>query len=143
MEDTESVPSYNYVRTLSEPIHGSNRNITCDNWFTSVPLAKRMKSSLIKLSIIGTIRKNKKEVPNSFKTASDVGQSKFLYDEEKTLVSYTPKRNKMVLLLSTLHKKSLARLQISQKLYYNKTKGGTDTFDQLCQKYTTCRMTRR
>jgi len=47
VEDTESVPSYNYVRTLSEPIHGSNRNITCDNWFTSVPLAERMKSSLI------------------------------------------------------------------------------------------------
>lgn len=28
-------------------------------------------------------------------------------------------------------------------MYHNKMKGGTDTFDQLCHKYTTCRMTRR
>lgn len=43
-EHNESLPSY-YVRTLSEPIHGSARNITCDNWFTSIPMVDRMLKS--------------------------------------------------------------------------------------------------
>ena len=31
-----------YVKELSKPLHDSNRNITCDNWFNSVPLAKSL-----------------------------------------------------------------------------------------------------
>ncbi|XP_024882920.1 piggyBac transposable element-derived protein 4-like, partial [Temnothorax curvispinosus] len=34
-ERAESIPTY-FVRRLSEPIHGSGRVITCDNWFSSV-----------------------------------------------------------------------------------------------------------
>lgn len=36
-ENQESVPSY-YVRKLSEPIHGTNRKIAVENWFSSTDL---------------------------------------------------------------------------------------------------------
>ncbi|CAH2101315.1 unnamed protein product [Euphydryas editha] len=29
-----------YLTDLSRPIHGTNRNVTCDNWLTSIPAAK-------------------------------------------------------------------------------------------------------
>jgi len=35
IESLESLPSY-YIRKISEPIHNTCRNITCDDWFTSV-----------------------------------------------------------------------------------------------------------
>lgn len=52
-----------YVKELSQPIHGTSRNITCDNWFTSVPLAKSLLSEPYKLTLVGTIRSNKREIP--------------------------------------------------------------------------------
>ena len=130
VENNEPVPSY-YVRKLSEPIHGSYRNITIDNWFTSIPLSEQMLEQY-KLTILGTLRKNKREIPPKFIQKKDVGTSIFAFDRNKTLVSYTPKENKVVLLLSTLHPdSSINAITGKPNLIhsYNETKGGTDTFD--------------
>ena len=143
-QDNESVPAY-YVRKLSEPIHGTNRNLTVDNWFTSIPLAEQMLEQY-KLTLLGTLRKNKREIPPSFLNKKEVGTSLFAFDRNKTIVSYTPKPKKIVLLLSTLHPDaSLNAISGKPNLIhtYNETKGGTDTFDQLCHSYTTSRKTRR
>ena len=51
----ESVPTY-YVRRICEPIYNSGRNVTCDNWFTSVPLVDKMKKDY-NITIVGTIKK--------------------------------------------------------------------------------------
>lgn len=51
------------VERLCEPIFGSNRNVTTDNWFTSFALANSLNSQ--KLTLLGTIRKNKRELPLS------------------------------------------------------------------------------
>lgn len=40
-DPNESVPSY-YVRKLSEPIYNTGRNITCDRWFTSIPICDKL-----------------------------------------------------------------------------------------------------
>lgn len=45
------------VKRLCEPVFGTNRNITLDNWFTSYNLVQTM-LTLHKLTIVGTIRKN-------------------------------------------------------------------------------------
>ncbi|XP_008181635.1 piggyBac transposable element-derived protein 4-like [Acyrthosiphon pisum] len=50
------------VKRLCEPVFGTNRNITFDNWFTSNNLVQTMLLSH-KLTIVGTIRKNKRELP--------------------------------------------------------------------------------
>lgn len=61
------------------------------------------------------------------------------FQDGLTLVSFVPKPNKAVLLLSTKHHDN----QVDHKtgkpmiiLDYNKTKGAVDTVDQMCHKYT-------
>ncbi|GBP51861.1 PiggyBac transposable element-derived protein 4 [Eumeta japonica] len=58
----DSLGSY-YVKTLTENLWGSNRNVTMDNWFTSVPLALELLQAPYKCTIVGTLRANKREIP--------------------------------------------------------------------------------
>jgi len=143
-EPGESVPSY-YVRKLSEPIYNSGRNITCDNWFTSVPIFDQMKDKF-NLTMVGTMRKNKRQIPESFKRNASVGTTRYGYDGKNILVSFCPKKNKVVLLLSSKHKTGRLgeggeKPEIIE--FYNKTKCGTDVFDQLAGNYSCARTTNR
>ncbi|XP_011864172.1 PREDICTED: piggyBac transposable element-derived protein 4-like [Vollenhovia emeryi] len=140
----ESVPSY-YVRRLSESIYNTGRNITCDNWFMSVDLVRKMKTDY-GLTMIGTVRKNKREIPPSFTRTAAAGTTRYAYAEGNTLVSYCPKKNKVVILLSSLHNSGRLDKETEKPeivAFYNRTKGGTDTFDQMCHLYTTARVTAR
>lgn len=88
----ETKPEY-YFRVVTAPIHGSNRTVTCDNWFSSVPLFQRFLNDPFNLSITGTIRKNKREIPAEFKIASKtVPDTKFCFSDKLTLLSHTPKK---------------------------------------------------
>lgn len=86
----ESVPSY-YVKKLSASIHGTGRNLTVDNWFSSVPLFQTMLTEF-NLTMLGTLRKNKREIPPQFLARKEEGTSQFAFDENKTLVSFAPKK---------------------------------------------------
>jgi hypothetical protein len=79
------------VETLARQFFGSNRIIGCDNYFTSIPLAKTLYEN--KLGIIGTVRSNKNEVPEDFlaNKHKEVDSSLFAFDNELTLTSYCPK----------------------------------------------------
>ena len=126
-----------FVRELSRPIWGSNRNITMDNWFTSIPMAEELLKPPYNLTIVGTLRKNKREIPPELLQTKKRTErsSMFCFDQELTMVSYVPKRNKMVVLLSTMHERpSLAYPSRKPEVieYYNSTKGGVDTFNQMC-----------
>ena len=91
------------VLRLTEPVKGTNRNITGDNWFSSIPLIERLKEN--KLTYVGTLRKNEREIPKEFisSTGRSIKSSLFGFQNDKTLVSYYPKRNKVVLLVSSMH----------------------------------------
>ena len=41
---------------IVSPIFGSGKNLTSDNWYTSVPLAEELLKK--KVTLVGTIRKN-------------------------------------------------------------------------------------
>lgn len=63
-----------------------------------------------------------------------------------TLLSYTQKVNNAVLFLSTFHHAPDVDPESGKSeinLFYNKTKGGVDTLDQLCHAYTVQRRTNR
>lgn len=135
------------VRDMIEVIAGSGRNVTMDNFFTSVTLARQLLTK--KLSLVGTLRKNKGEIPVQFlpKRDRDVNETLFGHQQSLTLVSYVPKRGRSVILLSSMHKDAQISNREDKKpqiiLDYNHAKGGVDTLDQMVGTYSTKRKTRR
>lgn len=103
------------------------------------------------LTLVGTLRANKKEVPDVMKdvTSRELGSTAFLYTDKMTLVSQvtksSKKKKKIVLLLSSMH--SIGSIGASGKPevieFYNSTKGGVDTLDQMCALYSCGRSTQR
>ena len=91
------------VEELSAPYHGSGRNVTCDKFFTSIPLAKSMLQK--KLTLLGTIRANKRELPPEFQKSRQREElsSIFGFANNLTIVSYVPQKNRVVNLLYTMH----------------------------------------
>nr|CAI5823661.1 unnamed protein product [Callosobruchus analis] len=113
------------VLRMVEPIKNSNRNVTGDNWFTSVSLVNKLLEK--KLTYVGI----------------------FGFQENCTLVSYCPRKNKTVLVISSMHHDHSIDIETAEKAKpeiitcYNKTKIGVDLLDQKCQKYNVARNTRR
>ncbi|GFU13135.1 DDE_Tnp_1_7 domain-containing protein [Nephila pilipes] len=59
---TKSIPlASHFVEELTKSIQGTNRNITMDNWFSSIPLAEKLLMKLMNLTIVGTVRKTKEK----------------------------------------------------------------------------------
>ena len=134
------------VDRLITTYKGSSRNLTTDNWYTSLPLAQSLLASNI--TLVGTLKKNKKEIPVAFlpHKSREVGTTIFGFQKDATLVSYTTKRNKCVILLSTAHDDSKidsSTLKPEIIMDYNKFKGGVDTVDQLGANYSVARKTGR
>lgn len=136
------------VEELVSTINGSNRNITMDNWFTSVELANHFLQSH-GCTILGTIRKNKRQIPQQLlemNKSRSPNTSIFVYDKNLTMVSYKPKQNKNVLLLSSMHTEGGINENTKKPYmieYYNSTKGAVDTVDQMCSGHNTSRKTKR
>lgn len=137
-----------FVKELTRTIYGTNRNVTTDNWFTSVPLAKSLQLEPYKLTIVGTLRGNKREIPEELKNSKTrpVGSSIFCYDGPLTLLSFKPKPSKVIYLCSscdeegTVNRNSKMPYMIE---FYNLTKGGVDSFDQMCSNMSSSRKTNR
>ncbi|UYV77142.1 hypothetical protein LAZ67_14003430 [Cordylochernes scorpioides] len=138
------------VERLCEPIKGTGRNVTMDNWFTSYSLALKLLQQ-IRLTIVGTLKRNKKEIPSEFviSRGRNVHTSVFGFQSEMTLLSYKPKENKVVLMLSTLHHDaniddSTGELKKPEIImFYNMTKGGVDMMDEMTATYNCARNSRR
>lgn len=143
----------NVVKRLISPINNSGRNITMDNYFTSVPLVNDLYNNH-KLTVVGTLRKNKPHIPADLLSVKNrpVCSSMFAFGsgENKTLmVSYVPKRNKNVLLLSSYHdddsidpdSKEAFKPEIIT--FYNSTKGGVDVVDRMKSEYSVTRKSNR
>ncbi|XP_060880495.1 piggyBac transposable element-derived protein 4-like [Metopolophium dirhodum] len=137
---------FDIVMRLLDNVTGSNRNLTCDNWYTSYPLATELLKK--QTTIVGTLRKNKKEIPVDFQPHKNkaVNSSFFGFQKEIMITSYTPKKNKAVILLSTMNNDTSVNSETKKPeviLFYNSTKGGVDTVDQMCGNYSVSRRTRR
>ena len=124
-------------------------NITTDNFFTSIQLAEALLTRANSMTLVGTIRKNKPELPEKFINVKRRQEysSLFAFSDKMTLVSYIPKPRKSVILLSTLHHDSIIDEEDKFKpqiiKYYNKTKIGVDLLDQMLKYYRCYRRTAR
>ncbi len=113
------------VLRLLEPYFNKGYNITCDNYFTSLPLAQQLVEK--KTTLVGTMRLNRKELPP---IVADT-KSKPLFDTQVlvsagiTLTIYKAKPSKNVLILSSRHEIVKVADPNSQKknpntvVYYN------------------------
>ncbi|XP_029600134.1 piggyBac transposable element-derived protein 4-like [Salmo trutta] len=125
----------------------AGHNVTCDNFFTSYELGQRLLER--NLTVVGTVRKNKPELPPALLQSKgrQVSSSMFAFTPTATLVSYLAKRNKNVLLLSTLHTEADVSDRRDRKpaliLDYNRNKGGVDNLDKVVGTYSCRRMTAR
>lgn len=54
--------SHAFAKELTKSVHGTNRNNTMNNWFTSIKLADEVLSDPYKMIILGTLRTNKREI---------------------------------------------------------------------------------
>lgn len=134
------------VKRLIEPIANTGRNVTCDNFFTSVPLAIDLVENM-RTTLVGTLRKNNPEIPPIFIATKErkVNTSMFGFGKECLLTSYVPKKNKNVLVLSTMHDKdtidsSTGSAQKPEVItFYNQTKSGVDVVDKLKSLYSVSR----
>lgn len=146
----KGIPVAQYYSTeMTKPIHGTNRNCTFDNWFTSIPMAKHLLSDH-SVTVVGTMKSNKPEIPPLFKDTRgrQRNSAMFAFSGEETLLSYCPpkKKKKIVTMLSTMHdqKDEDKTVRIPEIIeFYNSTKGGVDCFDKLCHTYSVSRKTRR
>jgi hypothetical protein len=135
------------VEQLCAPYFGTHRNVTCDNFFTTLQLALTLKSN--GLTMVGTLRKNKAYIPRNFlpNRSRPEFSSLFGFTKYLTMVSYVPQKGKAVLLLSSMHHEINTNSDKKNKpeivLYYNSTKGGTDLMDQMAHTYTCKRKTNR
>nr|XP_023027101.1 piggyBac transposable element-derived protein 4-like [Leptinotarsa decemlineata] len=142
--------SEDVVTRMCSHISGSGRNVTMDNWFMSISLVDKLQINF-KLTSYGTIKKNRRGLPLQFTIPflRPPHSSMFGFRPNCTLVSYLPKKNKNILLVSSYHKEdeideSTNNLNKPVMIRdYNKTKGGVDTVDKLCASYNCARGTRR
>lgn len=137
----------NIVLDLAKPYRKSGRNITADNFFVNLYLAENLNK--MNLTLVGTVRKSKRFLPPSMLPSRDraVKSTNFAFQEKTMLCSYVPKKNKAVVLLSTMHSKPEVEDNEAKKpaliMHYNATKGGTDTMDAMLSRFSCKRKTNR
>ena len=123
--------SESIVMHVAWPYLGVGRNITMDNWFTSVSLSDQLEAA--HTSMVGTIRSNCRDVPPAAKSTRGRRKkdSQYYIKDNKVMCSFWHKANKPVLLLSTKHSYGNhvqgERPEIVQ--CYNATKSGVDNLD--------------
>lgn len=118
-----------------------------DNFFLSLPLAKYLFSQ--QTYVTGTLRRNRKGIPDRMKTKFGVGEETYMRNENLLILGYREKasQKKPVLLHSTKAKaKSIEKVKVRQAEEIKKTKpevintynmymGGVDSSDQMLYCY--------
>jgi hypothetical protein len=137
------------VVKLMSPFMKQGRNVTVDNFFTSIDLAMELWNN--KTTLVGTLKQNRKGIPpdiNNIKNR-EVKSSKFYFSDQITVVSYVMRKNKHVCLLSTQHHDKIIDASSQDKLkphivtFYNQSKGTIDVLDQMMEQYSCRRGTKK
>ena len=134
-----------YTMTLTRPFVKNGRTVTTDNWFTSFPLAKGLLRQ--GMHLVGTIRPKPCMPPVLLTTPLELGEcvAAYQYEDKISLLCQRVKEKKRIQILSTVHHNPtvIEKKRSHMHMFYNATKGGVDTFDQICSALTCSRKTRR
>ena len=134
------------VWRLLKPYLNKGRNVTTDNFFTSMKLATELQK--YKTSLLGTVNRIRKEVPAVVKYMKELLYSTTLYKfGDVTMTIYQGKAKKNVAILSTL-RQNITIVDNAKKTpesvkTYNDAKYGVNIVDQIARKDTVRTSTRR
>lgn len=144
-QSPEKNQAFNVCIELMNPLLNRGYNLCTDNYYSSFDLARFLLRK--KTSFVGTLRKNKPQIPIVMNTASkrEVKSSIYGYQKDLTVLSYVTKKSKYVLLLSTLHIGPQKNVDNIPEIIndYNVMKTGVDVLDQILGYYTCRRGTNR
>ena len=134
------------VLRLTEFYRKTARNVTTNNFFTSVHVAKTLRQ--VGISIVGTVNRIRKEIPQEIKKMKkDLYATKFFKHDGCTSTFYQAKITKNVFLLSTMHatvnKGDGQKSKPETVIFYNSTKFAVDVLDQMARKHTVNAASRR
>lgn len=127
------------VLKLIEPYVNKGHCVTADNFFTTLRLVEDLLKK--KTTYIGTIRKNKPELPTFVNTNQKLYNTRFYENQNGcTLTVYQGKKDKNVSLLSSYHEQVSFDTESLKKKpnvveSYNKTKFGVDAIDNMTKIY--------
>ncbi|XP_046674842.1 uncharacterized protein LOC124363627 [Homalodisca vitripennis] len=143
------------VKRVAEPVLNGGRNLTMDNFYTSVPLANDLYHNY-RTTVVGTIRKNKPDLPPEITNITGRAKCSTIFafgkDPNKcTILSYVPnkKSKKNVIMLSTMHSDDTIDESTGEQFkpdiitFYNSTKGGVDVVDRMKGEYSVTRVSNR
>jgi len=89
------------IMNLAQPFLNKGRNITTDNFFTSVRLAATLKNK--NTSLVGTVNRSRREIPKIVKDSrAPLHSTVLLKGDDVSLTVYQGKVTKNVLILSTI-----------------------------------------
>lgn len=135
------------VMRLMSPYLDCGRNLTGDNYFTDLSTANKLANR--NTTYIGTLRSNKRCLPNAAKSTENRnrGDSKHFYTNSATICSFWDKGKGPVNVLSTMHgpQRNLGAADGKPDVIssYNQSKSGVDTLDKLVRTYSSKRKYRR
>ncbi|KAM3603127.1 uncharacterized protein V6R79_016937 [Siganus canaliculatus] len=133
------------VMKLVEPFLDKGRNITTDNFFTSLKLAEKLISR--KTSLVGTMNTKRRKLPPSVGEVAKLFSTKLLKHDKVVLSIYQCRPKKNVVILSTRHRSVTISKEQKRKpetvTYYNHSKVGVDVLNQMLRKYTVKASTQR
>ncbi|KAK7904327.1 hypothetical protein WMY93_016934 [Mugilogobius chulae] len=101
------------VMSLMEPYLDKGRNVTVDNFFTSLSLAKRLLGR--NTSLVGTMNASRRELPPSVQNNEELYSTRVFAHDRATLTVYQAKRKKTVSVLSTMHQAVSTRSDLKKK----------------------------
>ena len=126
------------VVNLWKHIKRKGYNITCDNFFIILPVAEKLTRD--KLSIVGTMRKNRRELCKKMTESENKAtySTKFYWHDSSNFLfaKYQAKEKKLVCLLSSMQDSTDVDTSNEKKkpkliLFYNANKVGVDCFNQM------------
>lgn len=96
-------PGSSIAKRLIAPISKTGRNKTMDNLYTLIPLSIDLLENH-KLTIVGTIRKNKRQIPKYFLDTKKRDINSTMFGKNIILLSFVPRKNKNLVKRSNKHK---------------------------------------
>ena len=132
--------NYDVVMEMTKEITGTGRNLTADRGFSSIEIAEDLFKK--KLTYVGTIMSNRSGLPtNALKKevikGRDIYSSVFMWKKDSPVmfISYIPKKNKNVLMITTEHDKPKVGTDYRRKpeaiMFYNEQRCAVDVVNHM------------